>query len=369
MTGSATRTLRTATTVVPLPEPLPLGAMTVTRREYAAVRVEQDGEAGIAYALTREAPMAELVERLIAPHVLDGELDPGELWERAFRGSAIVGRVGLVRRALGLVDIALWDLAGRLAGRPVWQLLGSGDGPRPVMLVAAYPTPGRTVGSLVEEVVGRAEEGWPLVKISRSPDRRLMHDLLAELSRELPASAGLVVDVGFGWRDADDALAELADWGRPELAWLEDPLLPEDVAGCARIRSASGLTVAVGDEVTDPAVLKALAEGGGIDVARLDVVALGGITPAREFVAWAAERGVPVSCHISPEASIHLPGVMVETFPRGPGGNPYDPSPTLIAGGPAYADGHATPPVGPGLGFAFAPGTVEFGSNGPGRPA
>jgi len=355
------RRVGTATTALPLPAPLQLGAMTVTRREFAAVQVEEGGETGVAYGLTREAPMAEIVDRLIAPHVTDGALDPGELWERAFRGSAIVGRVGLVRRALGLVDVALWDLRARLDGVPVWRLLGSDGGPRPAMLVAAYPTPGRTVESVVEEVVVQARAGWPQVKISRSPDPAFMRALLAELDRELPDGCGLVVDVGFGWRDADEAIAEVAAWGSPRLDWLEDPLLPEDVAGCARIRRETGLTIAVGDEVTDPAVLQALAEGGGIDVARLDVVALGGITPARAFLAWAADRGLPVSCHIGPEVSAHLPGVQVETFARGPEPNPYDPSPTLVTGGPEFAGGWATPPRGPGLGFGFAPGTFDFG--------
>ncbi|MGJ4846140.1 mandelate racemase/muconate lactonizing enzyme family protein [Leifsonia sp. Le1] len=359
------RDLRTSTVSLPLARPLQLGAMTVTRREYAAVRVSDgDGSTGIAYGLTREAPMAELVERLIAPHVVGGELDVPALWERALRGSAIVGRVGLVRRAIGLVDIALWDLLGRRSGRPVWQLVGADDSPRQAMLVAAYPTPGRTVNDLVDEVVSQAADGWPLVKLSRSPDTALMRELLSTLRRELPATTGIVVDVGFGWPDADTAIAEVAEWGDPELAWLEDPLLPEDVTGCARLRSATGLRVGVGDEVTDPGVLKALADGGAIDLARLDVVAIGGITPALEFAVWAEDRGLPVSCHISPETSVHLGhGVGVETFGRGPGGNPYDPSPQLVVGGPVFEDGTARPTAEPGLGFSFAPGTFDFGRN------
>lgn len=359
------RDLRTATVSLPLARPLPLGAMTVTRREYAAVQVSDgDGNTGIAYGLTREAPMGELVERLIASHVVGGALDVPELWQRALRGSAIVGRVGLVRRAIGLVDIALWDLLGRRLGTPVWRLVGADDSPRSTMLVAAYPTPGRTVADLVDEVVAQAEDGWPLVKLSRSPDTALMRDLLTTLRRELPPSTGIVVDVGFGWPDADTAIAEVAEWGDPELAWLEDPLLPEDVAGCARLRAATGLRVGVGDEVTDPGVLKALADGGAIDLARLDVVAIGGITPALDFAAWAEERGLPVSCHISPETSAHLGhGVGLETFGRGREGNPYDPSPTLIDGGPVFAGGTARPTQEPGLGFSFAPGTFDFGRN------
>ncbi len=347
----------TATAVLPLPAPLQLGAMTVTRREYSAVRaVTDDGVEGVAYCLSREAPMAEIVERLVAPHARGADADdPASTWERMLRGSAIVGRVGLVRRAIGLVDIALWDIAARRAGVPLWRMLGTGDAPRDAMLVAAYPSPSRTPREVADEVLAQAQ-GWAQVKISRIPDPAYMRALIGMLTAELPAQTGLVVDVGFGWTDADAALAEIAQWGDPRLAWLEDPLLPEDAAGCARIRRESGLTVAVGDEVTDPAVLRALVEEGGVDVLRLDVVAVGGVTPARELIAWAGERGVPVSGHVYPEVSAHL-GIGVETFARG--ANPYDPAPTFVVGGPTF-DGRVVPADAPGLGFTLDAAVFDF---------
>ncbi|WP_243228750.1 enolase C-terminal domain-like protein [Microbacterium sp. CIAB417] len=347
----------TATSALPLPAPLRLGAMTVTRREYSAVRAtDAHGNTGHAYCLSREAPMAQIVDRLIAPHALGADADdPGAAWERMLRGSAIVGRVGLVRRAIGLVDIAMWDIAARRAGQPLWRLLGVGDAPRPSMLVAAYPTPDRTPGEVADEVLEQAA-GWTTVKISRSPDPAYMRELIARITRDLPTGTGLVVDVGFGWRDADEALAEIVQWGDPELAWLEDPLLPEDVAGCARIRRETGMRLSVGDEVTDPAVLRALVEQDAVDVLRLDVVAIGGVTPALDLISWARERGVPVSGHVYPEVTAHL-GIGVETFARE--GNPYDPSPSLIRGGPLFT-GTVRPTAAPGLGFGFVESVFEF---------
>lgn len=300
--------------------------------------------------------MAEIVERLVASHAVGTDADdPASTWERMLRGSAIVGRVGLVRRAIGLVDIALWDIAARRAGVPLWRLLGTGDAPRDAMLVAAYPSPQRTPREVAVEVLAQAD-GWSQVKISRIPDPAYMRELLALLNAELPDTTGLVVDVGFGWPDAGTALAEIAQWGDPRLAWLEDPLLPEDAAGVARIRRDSGLPVAVGDEVTDPAVLKALVEVGEVDALRLDVVAIGGVTPARELIAWAAERGVPVSGHVYPEVTVHL-GIQVETFARGV--NPYDPAPSFVTGGPRF-DGAVTPSDAPGLGFGLDPAVFRF---------
>jgi L-alanine-DL-glutamate epimerase-like enolase superfamily enzyme len=298
--------------------------------------------------------MAEIVERLVMPHVIGNDSDDvAAVWERAFRGSAIVGRVGLVRRALGLVDIALWDLATKRAGRPLWDSLGTTDAPRSAMLVAAYPTSGKTVIDVVDEVLTQAEEGWPLVKISRSSDARFMADVVTALTRELPDRTKLVVDASFGWRDADQAIAEVRSWGDVQLGWLEDPLLPEDIEGCARLRKESGMIVASGDEVTDPRLLRALVEGGAVDVMRLDVVAIGGITPAIELIAWARERGVRVSGHVYPEVTVHL-GIDVETFNRSASGNPYDPAPTFISDGPTFVSGAAHVPREPGLGFGLS---------------
>lgn len=347
----------TATAVLPLPAPLQLGAMTVVRREYSAVQVTaEDGTTGVAYCLSREAPMAEIVDRLVAPHAVGADADdPAATWERMLRGSAIVGRVGLVRRAIGLVDIALWGIAARRAGVPLWNMLGTSDAPRESMLVAAYPSADRAPREVADEVLAQAA-GWTNVKISRIPDPAYMRELLATLNAELPADIGLVVDVGFGWPDADTALAEIAQWGDPQLAWLEDPLLPEDAAGVARIRRESGLAVAVGDEVTDPAVLKALVEVGGVEALRLDVVAIGGVTPAREMIAWATERGVPVAGHVYPEVTAHL-GIGVETFARGV--NPYDPAPSFILGGPSF-EGLVRPTDAVGLGFALDPTVFRF---------
>jgi L-alanine-DL-glutamate epimerase-like enolase superfamily enzyme len=208
----------------------------------------------------------------------------------------------------------------------------------------------------VAEEVLRQASGWTTVKISRIPDPVYMRELISRITDGLNTETGLVVDCGFGWSNADEALAELAGWGNPQLAWLEDPLLPEDAIGCAKIRRESGLRLSAGDEVTDPSVLRALVEADAVDVLRLDVVAIGGVTPARELIAWAAAQGVPVSGHVYPEVTAHL-GIGVETFARN--ANPYDPSPTFVRGGPAF-EGFVRPPRTPGLGFDLEPSVFNF---------
>lgn len=362
MIGSPVTEVLARTASLTLPRPLVLGDLTVTRREYAGVVVKsEDGTTGVSYCLTREAPMAELIDRLIVPHVMGGNSsDVLGMWDRAFRGSAIVGRVGLVRRALGLVDIALWDVAARRAGIPVWKSAGiSGPGPRDAMLVAAYPTEGRSVSSIVDEVLAHAETGWPMVKISRTRDAELMKAAVVTLARELGDRTRLVVDASFGWRNAEEAIGEIRSWGNIELAWVEDPLLPEGIAEYVRLRRAIPHRVGAGDEVTDPALLRALVEAEAIDVLRIDIVAIGGITPALPLIQWAQARGVRVSGHVYPEVTAHL-GIDIETFERNLEGNPYDPAPSFVVGGPDFSHGHATAPDGPGLGFGLSTEVFDF---------
>lgn len=362
-----------ATVALKLPRALQLGAMTVERREYAAVEiVTAGGQRGKAYCLTRETPMAEIVQRLFATTLINEVIENiPDLWESLYRASAIVGRVGLVRRALGLVDIALWDIASQNNGVSLSSYLAKQSyplKPKPAataipgpseraLLVAAYPTRGRSAREVADEVLSHAAHGWSLLKIARSPDTVLMKELLQILAAGLPAGCEVIVDVGFGWKDAEEALSEIEQWGHVSLAWLEDPLLPEDIDGIARIRRETGLPIAVGDEVTDPELLRRLVDSGAIDIMRLDVVALGGITPSLELIQWANEKTIPISGHIYPEVTVHL-GIGVETFPRNAG--PYDPSPSFIVGGPTFRSGLVSPSTAAGLGFTLDPDLFHF---------
>lgn len=346
------------TTSIPLPEPLRLGAMEVRIREYAAVRVTTaDGAVGRAYCLTRDAPVAACVERLLAPHVLGGDAArPEQLWDRCFRATLAVGRVGLVIRALGLLDIALWDIAAQLEGRPLWRMLGGTEPAVEVMMVSAYPLPTRSPESLADDVIAHGRRGFRHLKVARDADAERMRRLLEHARAALPDDCRIVVDGGFGWRDPHEALEELATWGDPVLAWLEDPLVPEDTAGYAELRERSGLPIGAGDDVTDPRTLRALLDADALDVLRLDVVSIGGVTAARRVQELARERGVPVSFHIYPEVSVHLAaghrGALVETFDAAiPGGNPLDPAHRLIQHGPPIDGGVMRAPEAPGLGF------------------
>jgi L-alanine-DL-glutamate epimerase-like enolase superfamily enzyme len=352
------RSVEASTVVLPLPQALQLGQMTIERREYATVRVTTaSGLTGSAYCLTRDAPVTEAVDRLVEPHAVgrdSGDI-PG-LRERYLRANVMVGRTGLAVRALGLVDVALWDVAAQREGAPLHRLLGRAAVPPRVMMVAAYPVAGRPPEELAADVAAYAREGYGLLKIARSGDTELMRRWLDELSTALPASAAVVVDAACAWSDAAEALGEVALWGETELAWLEDPLVPEDVEGLARLRREGPYPVGAGDDLSERLTCELLLDAGALDVLRIDTVAIGGVTTALELIDRAAAAGVTVSFHCFPELNVHLAavtsGAVVETFdPTVPGGNPYDPAHLLSSGRLAVADGVAALPTAPGIGF------------------
>ena len=256
---------------------------------------------------------------------------------------------------MGLADIALWDIAAQRHGVPLWKLLGAEHSRLAVMSVAAYPTPDRTPESLAEDVLRNAAAGHRLVKIARDPDPARMAQLLEALKTPLPAGTGLVIDAGYAWADAASAIAEVALWDAPELAWLEDPLVPEDIEGYGALSEALPQRIGAGDELSSIPVYRDLLRASALDVLRLDLVCVGGVTPAREVLQLAEQNGVEVSFHVYPEMSAHVAaasGALIESFERDlPGGNPLDPADRLISGGPAFAAGSAVIGDRPGLGF------------------
>jgi L-alanine-DL-glutamate epimerase-like enolase superfamily enzyme len=353
----AIRSIVAQTVTLPLPEPLQIGPMTVTERRYAVVRVTTAGGlVGSAYAQTRGAPVVPIIDDLLTPVLIGADAGAIEdRWRDCYRATIAVGRVGLVMRAVSLLDIALWDVAGQRAGVPLYRLLGADRDRVEVMLVAGYPRTEEDISIVVAAAREAAERSHRMIKIARAPDPSITAQVLDAFDAELPDGTRFVVDGSWVWDDPTDPLAEISNWPAHRMAWLEDPFAPEDIETYREMRNSSPIPIAVGEELTDPRVHRALLAAGAVDVLRVDVSTLG-ITGAQRVISYAAEAGVPVSFHIYPEISAHVAAAWpichdIETFDRT--GNPYDPSHELIEGGPVFVDGVAILPDEPGLGLSI----------------
>lgn len=340
----------------PLPRELKLGAFAVRTRQYAIIKIETaSGLVGHSYAQTRGAPIVEIIDDLLAPQAIGKDAASIAARSEDWYGATVgVGRTGLVMRAISLLDIALWDIQARRAGLPLHTLLGGSRSAVPAIFIAGYPAQMSDIEETVDSACAAVADGFSVIKIARASDPRVTTTALQSLATELPAGTSVIVDASWVWRRADQAIEEIHLWPQEIIRWVEDPFPPEMAAPYARLKRDSSIHVAAGDEVTDVGTLVNLVRDGSIDIARLDIATIGGISGAVRAAHQLEPTAVPISTHISTEVSAQFAGAftavnLIETFDRT--GNRFDPSHELFEGGPEFSGGCAKLPPSHGLGL------------------
>jgi L-alanine-DL-glutamate epimerase-like enolase superfamily enzyme len=202
------------------------------------------------------------------------------------------------------LDLALWDLAGKIAGQPCWKLLG-GLADR----VACYASTGtlRDAGALAERAEAARARGFAALKIRfRRGDWRDDIAALEAVRKRVGGGLRLMVDCNQGWRfpwdtmaawTLKDALAVGRELERLSVHWMEEPLHRADRAGMKALRAALDVRIAGGELDREMAELRDLIAEGCVDVIQPDAVSIGGITGLRRVAAMAAAHGVAFSPH------------------------------------------------------------------------
>jgi len=223
------------------------------------------------------------------------------------RNLAGVGRNGPAMYALSAIDIALWDIAGKLAGLPLYRLLGGA--PRRELPAYAsllrYGEPD-AVAQYVERALKR---GYRHIKL---------HEITEPAIKAGRAAAGpdvsIMVDCNCPWT-VDQAIGMARKLEPLNLKWLEEPVWPpEDHAGLARVQTQGGIPTAAGENAMLPE-FKSMFEHGAITYAQPSVTKVGGVTQMRKVMALAEASGVnmvPHSAYFGPGllASIHCIAAM-----------------------------------------------------------
>ena len=265
-----------------------------------------------------------LKEMLIGENPLDTE----RLWEKLYVGSCMNGRRGAVIHAMGAIDMALWDIRGKAAGVPCYQLMG--ENPRTAIQPYASLQPNgesyeEYKASLVEWVLRAKELGFHAAKLEVTlsgpynhsgldePDEKVT-ETVAACRAAVGADFMLMVDVQYAWPDADTALRTLRDWEELDIYFIETPLPVDDLEGMARLAAESPVDTAAGEWLATRHEFADLLDRGGVHVAQPDVGRVGGITEALRVCDMAAERGRRIVPHcwktgIGIAASAHLAAV------------------------------------------------------------
>jgi L-rhamnonate dehydratase len=219
------------------------------------------------------------------------------LWQKMYRANIYGGRRGVGVHAMSGIDMALWDIKGKALGMPVWRLLGGG------FATSLRPYASSLFGATPEETGERARrfvgQGFTAVKFGWDPmgqDRDTDVALVREARAGLGPKIDLMIDAGLVY-DAKTAIQRARAFEQFDPFWFEEPLLPDDYEGYAKLSASTSLRIAAGEEESERKSFLQLMDVGKIDVVQVDLTRCGGFTEAIKIAALAADRGLPIVNH------------------------------------------------------------------------
>jgi L-alanine-DL-glutamate epimerase-like enolase superfamily enzyme len=232
------------------------------------------------------------------------------------------------------LDLALWDLAGKITGQPCWKLLGGLS-----RKVRAYASSGtlRSPTETADVAERMLAEGYPALKLRfHRGDWREDIQALEAVRARLGDRIDLMVDCNQGWRMAwdteapwtyKDALVVARELERLNVFWMEEPLHRADASGMRSLREAVDVRIAGGEMTRSLTDFRDLIDGRCLDVLQPDVALVGGITGCRRVALMAQEHNLIFTPHtwtngMGVTANAHLCGgcadVPVLEFPYDP---------------------------------------------------
>lgn len=305
---------------LPLPNPMlsgssgGVGGKPKVHIDVPICMIETDqGHTGLGFGWTLMGgggAVAQFLRDDVAPYLIGREVHVHAIVQELTLKLQSMARAGIGRQAIGAVDIALWDLLGKEAGLPVWRLLGGTRTEVPV-----YGSDGGWLYMPADEIADAAndyvDQGMFGVKMKVGHDDvRIDVTRVETVIKALPGHPWVAVDANQQWvyeqaLYASDAFAELG------VAWLEEPLICEDIAGHARLTAKARLPIAAGENLASRYEFQSYIDAGAIDILQPDVCRIGGISETAAVVGLGQATGRSVAPHHMMEVSQHLAcGVM-----------------------------------------------------------
>ena len=318
-----------------LPESLGYSQQYYNKRTSHLVEIETDegitgwgecfGAGNIAFA------NKGIVEKVIQPMVLGMQaLDRDVIWHKVYNLMRDHGQKGMPLQALSGVDIALWDIAGKVAGLPIYKMIGGAH--REKIEVYGYGMMLRpeNVDSLVSRFMDEAteikENGFKAVKMKVGLGPKDDLRLIESVRRGVGDNYRFMVDANHGYTTHDAfyvgrAMKEFDPY------WFEEPVAPEDLNGYRELRAGLKVNISGGEAEFNRWGWRNLLESRGLDIAQPEVCALGGISEYLRVLALCHAHFTPVVNHVWGSAiavatNLHLLAAM----PPLPGGLfPWEP--------------------------------------------
>jgi L-alanine-DL-glutamate epimerase-like enolase superfamily enzyme len=277
--------------------------------ELSTVRVrDADGAEGVGYTYTvgrNGGAIANILRREV-PELVKGQPaeDTEAIWQRVWWGLHYGGRGGPTVLALSALDIALWDLKARRASLPLWRFLGGFD--RRVPCYAGGIDLDLSVNDLLKQTEDSLGKGFRAIKMKVGrPD--LVSDVarVQAMRKYLGDGFPLMADANMKW-SVEEAIRAARAFQPLDLTWLEEPTIPDDVAGHARILAAGGVPIAAGENLRTLWEFKNYIANGAVSYPEPDVTNCGGVTSFMKIARLAEAFNLPVTSHGAHDITVHL---------------------------------------------------------------
>ena len=326
---------------------------TMTAFELITLRVcDSDGAQGVGYTYTTGHNGTAIHATLahgIGDMVLGEDADRIEqLWSKVWWGLHYGGRGGAAVLAQSSLDIALHDLKAQRANLPLWKMLGGHD-PK-VPCYAGGIDLDLDASALLKQTDAHLAKGFRAIKMKVGRER-MSEDVakVAAMRNHLGDEFPLMVDANMKWT-ADEAIRRARALRDYDLVWLEEPTIPDDVAGHARIAREGGIAIATGENFRTLWEFKEMIAAGGVSYPEPDATNCGGVTVFMKVAHLAEAHNLPVTSHGAHDLTVHLLAACPNRSYLEAHGFGLD---RYIANPMQLSNGCATAPDRPGHGIGF----------------
>jgi len=270
-----------------------------------------DGIIGIGNAALAPQLVKKTIDTYLTPLVIgEDPFDYSYIWEKMYRRTHAWGRRGLGMVAISAIDIALWDIMGKITNKPVFKLLGGRTKERiPVYASKLYSQP---IKDLQKEAESYVKQGFKMFKMrfgwgpKDGPDGMKKNIELAEAVREVIGyDTDLMMECYMGW-NLDYAKRIIPKLVKFNPRWLEEPVIADDIHGYAELNNMNAIPISGGEHEFNLFGFKQLLDIKAVSYIQYDNNRVGGFTIANKINALAEAYQVPVIPHAGQMHNYHL---------------------------------------------------------------
>jgi len=303
---------------VPVARPTRMATRVLGQRDYVLATIRADDFEGVGYCYAGTsggAVVREAIRSDLAPVLVDADAeDIAGAWDRMYQETLLSGRRGAVLRAMSAIDVGLWDLLARRCGLPLAVLLGGGRGAVAAYASGGYYRPEDDV-TAAEQVAAEIRDNQ---RLGFADHKIKVGGLAPELDAERVAAAAdvigghgrLALDANNAYRTVKEAMRAMRMFqdaaASTELWWIEEPLVPDDIAGHAELARRLETPVGTGEIAQTRWEFRQLIEQRAADILQPDAGVLGGVSEWIRTARTAESFGIPVAPHWHANLHVHL---------------------------------------------------------------